>query len=399
MIDLLVNRLRVAKSWRMDQQIPLLCGCLSFAISMALVLPRLFDLSKVSGWFPAYYYVNYYRFGFVKRALLGTLLTPLNMVSGMDVRLFALLVFSFGLLTFSFLFWLLFSIANDSLTRLSPGIRWRFALVFVLSPALFLRLGYDAGRIDVFWLSCGLSALLVAMHARILFAWRWIAVLAFSIAALLIYEGSVFVLIPFLAVVLARGAPRKGFFFGLSYAGLMGLLTLAVERFGAFEEGSQILGERLASMASALGDPLSIVLTGSLVRENINLSLGNRYNWFGNNPLLFSYFLLWVLLLLFFVRASSHPGFALILLISPFFGLALNVIALDYIRYLSLVLAVSAMSILALVIFDSAAICGLRSRIPLLSLLSVGFLLGPLGTVPDDSLPLSPLQFLLGAGG
>lgn len=353
----------------------------------------------MSGWFSAYYYVNYYHFGFVKRGLVGTLLTPLNVLSGMDVRLFALLVFSAGLLVFCFLFWFLFTLTNDSFSHFPQGMRWRFALVFALSPGLFLHLGYDAGRTDIFWLSCGLAALLISLSGRLLFVWKWFTVLMLSLSALLIYEGSVFVLVPFLAIVLARIAPHKGLAFGLSYAALMGLSTLVVQHFGPFEEGSRVLGGRLAAMAPGLGDPLSIVLTGDLARDNLSHSLGSSYNWFGNNLLIFFYFLIWVFLLISLVRASKRPGHALALLISPFFGLVLNVIALDYIRYLSLVLAVSAMSVLALLVFDSSAVTGLRGRIPLLSLLLMGFLLGPFGIVPDHALPLRPLPLLLGLGG
>ncbi len=387
------------QSWLPIHRIPLFCAGLSLGLASVLVLPRVLDLTRVSGWFPAYYYVNYYRFGFVKRALVGTLLTPLNVISGMDVRLFAVLVFSVGLMAFTILFWKLFSEATSASGWLTAGMRWRLALMFAFSPAIFLHLAYDAGRTDVFWLSCGIAALLIAFSKSLPFLFKFLSVLLLSFASLLIYEGSVFVIVPFLSVVLERSDRRRGLAAALVYALLMTLLTLAIQHFGSFEGGSAVLVELLSGTAPGLGDPLSIVLTGDLVKDNFHHALGSQFNWFGNNPVILAYILGWVLLLVRLARASSDLLRSGLILTTPFFGLFLNIIALDYIRYLSLVLCVSAMSILGLLVFDPVAARGLQGRVPLLWMLLLGIVLGPFGVVPDPALPYNPLSFILSGGG
>lgn len=365
---------------------------MSLGLAMLLVLPRFLDLSRVSSWIPSYYYINYYRFGFIRRAFIGTLLTPLNMNSALDVRLFALLAFTAGLAVFAILFWSLFSKSLVSLASLTLRVRWLLALVFTLSPAIFLHFAYDAGRTDIFWLSCCIAAMLLVLSKQFAFRLKWLGVLFLSLVSLLIYEGSIFFLVPLYVVVLERIDRNNGLRGSLSYAFLMALFTFAVQYFGAFEEGSEVLADRLSAMAPGLGDPFSIVLTSDLVKDNISYSLGLRFNWFGNNPIVFIYVFAWCLILFRLIRFSSDPVRAGLLLVAPFFGLFLNLIALDYIRYLSLALTLSAVSVLGLLVFDSVAVMGLRGQGPLLALLVLGCVAGPFGIVPDDALPLNPLS-------
>ena len=195
------------------------------------------------GWRASQFFFNYQDLGFVKRALIGSLLHPFPVLQTRG----ALFAISWAfLLVFVGLFTGLFA---RKCRTLSASEWTRLLLLCAASPAFFLRLGFDFGRFDVL----GLIAVLLAFSA----IERGQPLVAGGVSALtlLAHEAYLLINLPLVAAFYwsIHGRPDRRNLRG--YAGLLlpplivfALLTL----YGRYEPGLKPLAAYFASRPAYL---------------------------------------------------------------------------------------------------------------------------------------------------
>ncbi len=133
---------------------------------------------SVSDWVASYYHVNY-TYGFVRRGLVGTLALPFG-----DVKRFAF----WSTFMASLLMALIFTFLTEDR---------RLWLLFLLSPATALHLGFDVGRYDHF------NLLLMAVSLLLINRRKYLYVIPFLTAlGVLVHEAYVIYAVPVLTVLL-----------------------------------------------------------------------------------------------------------------------------------------------------------------------------------------------------
>lgn len=361
----------------------------SLLLSLPLAVPPFRSLASYANWTPGYYYINYWEFGFVKRGLLGTLISLTGLNRLVEPTVFTCIVHILGLVALSLLFWLL---AHHCTRDLSPEDRrrtpWLYA-VFLTSPALFLHFGFDLGRVDLFGLNITLLALLVLMNSASLIT-RAATALVTTTVGLLSHEAYLFFWLPLLGLGLIQSlAPeprrRRWFVLGI-WLGLIVSLLAILRAWGTFEPGAEELAGRFTAVHPSLAGAMRVELTSELSYNiAITWNAAKQHGWFGNNLGVIAYTLVSTTGYFLITRESSAP-WRLLMLATPAAPLLMNLIAVDFIRHLSCAISVAAVASLISIQHSQSLPSIFRPGIGLVPLAFV--LMGPLGIGGGDPLPL-----------
>jgi len=300
--------------------------------------------SSVGDWVMAYYSLSYTG-GFVRRGLIGTVVS----LTGLPPKVLAL--------------WGTFAAALGTgilLYRLRS--RWDILLLFLLSPATALHLGYDLGRYDHF------NLLILALSLYILRRRRCAMLIPLlNLLAILIHEAYALYGLPtVLAAQFLMGRRRETYLSLLLSAFLLGALMLW---------GSPSSHHLNLPLSDVGRKALGILSLGTLetLRYNLQyiLSEAPRRPWDFLLPILIlsAYTLIYLRVVGRYVRG--------IVLFAPLSGVALFIFGYDYPRWTSLVVMV--MFLYAAFILGNRDVETTRSERLLAIALMGSTLLGPLG--------------------
>lgn len=320
---------------------------LTIAPALAGMAVQIFDPRRGAlelGWIEAQYYVNYQSFGFVKRGIVGTVLKLLNV----ELNSVTIICYAVGVLLLLALLFTRFAL-YDAPDR-NAGVRLTVFQIALLSPAVFLQLGYDVARYD----AINLCLLLIALR-QVRRKSTWVPAVLCSIG-ILIHENFVLIGWPMLiaAVLDGREGPLAGQGLGRQLELLSGMrrglgywplillpaVTCAmVVCFGRFEPGE---GEFVARMVGRVSSPESMLYSSLpsaarvwtwTVGENL-LITWRRYR----NPVEWCELLVLAAFMATYARYYlKHFGVTLLTL-SPFAGLALFGLGVDFYRWGALII-------------------------------------------------------------
>ncbi len=364
--------------------------CYFFALWLAsafLLLAVTASLYKGSGvLFPdvwsfhvPWHVLDYSTFGFVKRGVLGTILLPFRPTDNLKV---------FTLEVYTFLALLLTGLTSYFIV--SHKVPVYLSTAFILSPCTFMHFGFDSPRSsELLWLAFFMFSVLVAES---MMQWQLKAICTsfFSCVALLTYEGSAFIILPSIALLLLATGKRHTWqqsiqiavAFAIPIISTMALLAIH----GSYEGEYSLLADKLSVLAPG-ADPaiLAEVLQENLAQQNLALSYGARYTWFCNSLILLVYLTMWLGALISAIRRARGNLYALLFFITSLSGFLLCVVALDYARYCSLVLFASSILAISILKHDEMA-----SYLPkrLFNLFSFMAFLGPVGVSPINPFPV-----------
>lgn len=354
----------------------------SLALLILPSLPPLRKIESVSAWVKPYFYANYLELGFIKRGLVGTLfhVTALNKLASPSI----IALFGHAAVTtaLAFTIWRL-AAKSFSSWRIRDRIPvYSFAL---LSPALFLRIGFDTARMDAWCLLITIATLYFLQNCTNPYRCAIIASGSIGIQ-MLIHDASILFYSPLIfALTLLKGEslptwPRLRQF--VCTAALPGLTAICLKAFGQYEAGQQALGEFLGGKHTELIGTMPMELTSSLADNHISaMPSFSLENYYGGNIAILAYYLLAVGLCLFFSRPSWWVG------ITVFSPLAVSVLAVDHVRFMGT--SITAAALLAMYLAPTYRIEFNATTRRLAYIISgLFFTLGPLGIVAEDPLPL-----------
>ena len=129
----------------------------SLSVSLVACLPPFRSIQSISYWIKGYYFVNYFDLGFIKRGLVGTIIKISNLSNYFSPSLLVLYCHVFFVINFGIIFWLFTKKCFKNYKLKDKIFYYTF---FLLSPVLFLRLGYDIGRMDLYLLLISLLAII-----------------------------------------------------------------------------------------------------------------------------------------------------------------------------------------------------------------------------------------------
>lgn len=143
------------------------------------------------------YFITY-RHGFIKRGLIGQLLTPLGYLSAGKIHAIEILFVCAAVLLSYLVFWPAFR--SSTLSRLG-------ALLFLCSPACLPHLSELAGQPDIVLYL--LLLLAFAMLTRLPGSWAPLCATLPCVVALLVHEGFLLLFYPVVAAILLDGYRRR----------------------------------------------------------------------------------------------------------------------------------------------------------------------------------------------
>jgi hypothetical protein len=357
---------------------------LALSISLPLFFYNLFGLKNLWDWHLAWHVFGYLEGGFIKRGVVGTIGSLAQGFLGIGARNLSLLMFSIALVCFSYLFWRL---AQKS--QISPKTR----IAFLLSPGIFLHLGFDAPRTqELIWLSClTIACLIIQDKNEDTKSWLLAGILGGI--AVLTYEGSAFYWIPTLMTLAITSSWRSNtgeintpLKLALSNAPLI-IALAALSLWGQFEAGPETLQSQLQLVSPESPEVLSEVLTNNLVADNLNRQLGLNVNWLCNSPILGIYVIVWLIAIqreLSLWLSAARQVSILVLFAMPSF---ICIVALDYARYMAITITCSAISLMTI-----------HNREPwsnskIWSILAGFLVVGPIGVAAANPFPLMEQLF------
>lgn len=335
------------------------------------------------GWRTSQFFFNYQDLGFVKRALIGSLLYPFPALRRGEIFLGLSAAFV-GI--FVALFTALFL---RSLRLHDRKSRLILAAICAASPALFLRQGFDLGRFDVLGLITVIFSIFALDHGR----W-WLAGLA-SAVALLAHEAYIVINFPLVVAYALTGVPGRranGRDWGLILLPPLMTTVLLATR-GLYEPGLEALTRYFAAdprYLAAKGGAVDVDAIAVLTRgmaENIDFVA--RMFWEKRAYLHLPVILAWGGVMTWFFH-TFHRDNALkrgVLYYAAFTPLLLSAIASDYYRWVAL--AATNMFLVVLVEIDRLRQRGVTAAIPRgwpAGLLVASALLGPISNT--KSFPL-----------
>ncbi len=294
---------------------------------------------SVSDWVASYWHVNY-TYGFVRRGLVGTLALPFG-----DVKRFAF----WSTFMASILMALIFTFLTEDR---------RLWLLFLLSPATALHLGFDVGRYDHFNLLLMAVSLLLIKRERYLYV-----IPPLTALGVLVHEAYVIYAVPVLTAILWLKSKRVAILNGIVAISLV----FAVVMWGNL---SPQMESYLLSRPEVIPDAIEVLSAGvkDTIFSNLSYILGEvlRRPWD---------FLLPILILSGYTVVYLHSARDLppYVRMSPFTGLLLFLLGYDYPRWVSIMV----MLLLFLMAFSGVTV---HRKVRKLSfLLMATTLLGPLG--------------------
>jgi hypothetical protein len=148
-------------------------------------------------WKPTQYHINYFEYGFAKRALVGTLFFPVMSLlpdGGTEEKLF---VVSVSFVTFIALV-LILRAAINSLPPDWRGIRDVLPAILCFAPVGFMQISYDIGRYDLF------NYLVIATMFVLIRRGALLSAAAVLTVGILIHEAVFFIALPLLLIAVVH---------------------------------------------------------------------------------------------------------------------------------------------------------------------------------------------------
>lgn len=361
----------------------------SLVFSLSLALPPFRSLASYANWTPGYYYINYWEFGFVKRGLLGTIISLAGVNRLVEPLEFTRIVHVIGLIVLSIIFWLFAHRCTQELNQDNQRKKpWLYG-IFLTSPALFMHFGYDLGRVDLFGLNITLIALLLFNSSRH-WTFRAATALVVTTVGLLSHEGYLFLWLPLLGlgmmINLADEPRRRRSIIMGTWLGLIILLLVVLRLWGGFEPGSGVLAQRFAEIHPSLSNALQIELTTDLKYNfNTTWTAAREVGWIGNNPAVAAYVAAITFIYYIIARENNAP-WRIWVYATPVIPILFNLIAADFIRHLSCAITTAVVASL-LTILHTNKITSNLNRALCLAVIAFG-LLGPLGIIPQNPWPM-----------
>ena len=355
---------------------------LSIILMLITCIPPFRSLDSISSSLKGYYYVNYFDLGFIKRGMVGTIVKLLDLPNYLSPSILTLSSHIFFLLCFGLIFWYL---VQSSFQNWKIKEKFFFYTLFLLSPVLFIRLGYDIGRMDLICLVLSLLTLICIQRNSYSYNTKAI-ILSFSTSIqLLIHEGSLLLFTPLLMTFYFYKSHDLNFlklkkiFPILCVPFLIGFFLLL---FGRYEMGVEELNSYLTNINSELDTSMNMELIYTL-KENFDLgfSLLTLKSLLGGNFFITTYYFFILYILFKFV---SIPFYIKLSVFSP---LLLSFIAMDHTRFIA-ASAVCANLIFIISAKESKLNCPQNFNFFTYVFILFIFFLGPWGIGSYDPLPL-----------
>ena len=352
-----------------------------FLISI-VSLPPFRSLSSISATLKGYYYVNYFDLGFIKRGLIGSIYKILPLSDNFTPTLLVLTSHLFFLVLFCISFWI-FTRSCFKDWKLKEKIP--FYTLFTLSPVLFLRLGYDIGRMDLICLVISLFTIILILSNSYSFTKKCIFISISISVQLLIHEASLFFYSPLIIALLFYKYPNIRYKKLLKFLPIFSLPLMTgffLLIFGRYEPGREQLGIYLTNISKELETSMNVELIHTLKDSfEHSIILLTPKSLLGGSYLITVYYCFILYLVFKFIKLPFY------LKLSIFSPLILSFIARDDTRFLAasticcnLLMLISAKESK----LDSPKFFGLLTYIFLVTI----FFLGPWGIGSYDPLPM-----------
>lgn len=354
----------------------------SLLLMLITCLPPFRSLKSIGSSLKGYYYVNYFDLGFIKRGLIGSIYKILNLPDYFNPSILVLSSHIIFLILFSIIFW---KYVKYSFYNFKLKDKVFFYTLFLLSPVLFIRLGYDIGRMDLICLVFSLLNIVIIQKDSLSFFKKGLFISITITIQLLIHEASLLMYTPLVLSLYFYKYPKLKLFkskkiillFSLPlFVGLMLLI------FGRYEMGSEELNLYLTNINEELDTSMAMELIYSLKQNfDVGFSRLSLYNLFGGNYFIITYyvFILWLIF-----KFSKLPLYLKTTLFAP---LILSFIAMDHTRFLALS-AVCGNLIFIISAKEMKLVLKRNFRFPIYIFLIAMFFLGPWGIGTYDPLPL-----------
>lgn len=335
-----------------------------------------------------------YEFGFIKRGLIGSIISMLNCQPSYGFLVSCALIVNAALLI------VLLAFVSRCLSP-KGNISWfLFNLLFICSSATIAHFSYDLGRFDQFGLLILLLSLIILGQKAEL---KWFIVLLFMIG-ILIHEAFFFLFFPFitmLAYYVLRSHPNQKLFVTILSSTMLIALTI-ISLYGHMTLDSKTYADILVSRS---GLPLSgnssvILILYRSLEENIAFSLikYTKETLFNHIKLLIWQFPVFLLLLsmlhsLYFtaIRLKENNYFILMLAgtLTPFL---LYPLGHDFFRWISVVITNIFLLILFLSkdkrYFQNIKDITARYKYLIIIALIISLVIGPIGVTTPFPSPL-----------
>ena len=251
---------------------------LSILLMTITFVPPFRTLDSISTWLKAYYYINYIDLGFIKRGLIGSILKIFNLTNYDNPSIFILTIHALITSFIGFLFW---TLAKSFFRNNQFKDKLLFYTIFLTSPVLFLRTGYDIGRMDS-WLLL-ISLLTIFLISIEYFSFYVISIFVFLSISLqiFIHEASILIYSPFLLGVYFLKFKNNFIseFRKLIPIFLVPILScFLIFKFGRYEYGQTELDLFLKSINNELIGSMPMELTYTL-KMNIDFAFSMLTPW------------------------------------------------------------------------------------------------------------------------
>ena len=345
-------------------------------------LPPFRALTSISASLKGYYYVNYFDLGFIKRGLIGSIYKIFNLQNYLSPSILVLCSHVIFLILFAAIFW---KYVPHCFYNFKFKDKIFFYTLFLLSPVLFLRLGYDIGRMDLICLVLSLLNIIIIQNDSYSFFKKSLFISLNITIQLLIHEGSLLMYTPLVLTLYFYKCPQikllksKKYILLFSLPLIVGLFLLI---FGRYEMGSEDLNLYLKSINEELDTSMGMELIYTL-KQNFHAGFSrlSLYSLFGGNYFITTYYI-FILYLTF--RFSKLPLYIKLTIFSP---LILSFIAMDHTRFTALS-AICCNLIFIISAKELKLFFTNNFRFPIYVFLIAIFFLGPWGIGTYDPLPL-----------
>tara|TARA_Y100000589_G_scaffold275936_1_gene270266 strand:- start:350 stop:1519 length:1170 start_codon:yes stop_codon:yes gene_type:complete len=354
----------------------------SIILMLFTCLPPFRSINSISASLKGYYYVNYFDLGFIKRGFVGTIFKLLNLPNYLSPSILTLSSHIFFLLCFGLIFWYF---VYSSFQNWKIQQKFFFYTLFLLSPVLFIRLGYDIGRMDLICLNLSLLTLIFIQGSTFSYLFKGV-ILSFSTSIqLLIHEASLLLFIPLLfSIYIYKHSNLDNFklkkLIPIFFVPL--LIGFMLLKFGRYQMGADELNSYLLNISQELETSMNMELIYTL-KQNFDqgFSLLTFKSILGGSYLITTYYFFILFILFKFVRM---PIFIKLSVFSP---LLLSFIAMDHTRF------AAASTVCANLVFifsakESKLNCPRKFKFVTYIFILFIFFLGPWGIGSYDPLPL-----------
>lgn len=357
-----------------------------FVLSLPLLIlpsiPPFRSIDSVSTWIKGYYYINYIDLGFIKRGFVGTIIKLLHLSEVINPSSMVIVAHLIVSPIVGIIFW---KYIKECFFLWDIKDKIIFYILFIFSPVLFVRLGYDTGRMDLWCLMITLITLFFVQLKKLNYFVSAIF-LSFSIAIqLLIHEASLLFYTPLMCCLYVFKYPQSFIFYikkVLPIFSLPFIVAVMLMFFGRYNSTQTDLNIYLQGISNELTGSMPMELTWSL-QENIQFAMSflTPQRFLGGHFIVTSYYLFILSLTFYFVRL---PLYFKLSSLSP---LLLSFLACDSTRF------VASSSICCFMLIVVSAKENLlyspeRFRFFIYFFAILFFTFGPWGISPSDPLPL-----------